>query len=352
MSTGVPPPGARRPGRMARLGLLLLRPLLVLPAAWGAAALWFDGPRAPGVAAALAAVFAAASLLLLFGVRPFRRGLLGFSLLLGAVITWWLAIPPRGDRDWQDDVAVVPRVQVRGEQVVVQGVRNATWHCGSGDEVRWETRAYDLGSVVGLDLFLCSWGPRAIAHTILSWEFADGRHLAISIETRKERGEEYSAVRGFFRQYELYYVVADERDVIGVRARCRGEEVYLYRLRTPPWRARALLLDSLAQADALARRPEWYHALDANCTTQIFEHVRRLVGHVPLDARILLNGYLDELLWEEGIVNTTMPSDVLRTASRVDARLRAAGPGQDLSAIAREGLPARPPPPPGEESPP
>src|SRR6202035_2568939 len=111
------------------------------------------------------------------------------------------------------------------------------------------------------DMFLSYWGPTLIAHTIASWEFDDGRHLAISIETRKERGETYSALRGFFRQYELVYVVADEHDLIGLRTDYRGEQVYLYRLRVSAVPARALLVDYLQEINRLAEHPQWYNAL-------------------------------------------------------------------------------------------
>jgi hypothetical protein len=191
-------------------------------------------------------------------------------------------------------------------------------------------------------MFLSSWGAPAIAHTISSWEFADGRHLAISIETRKEKGEEYSALLGFFRQFELYYVVADERDVIGVRTGPRGEDVHLYRLRGSPALARALLLDYLREVNQLARRPMWYNALTHNCTTQIRHHVQQITPGNPFDWRILANGYLDELGYRRGQINTSMPFAELRSRSDITARAAAAGDRADFSRLVREGLPDRP----------
>ena len=123
-------------------------------------------------------------------------------------------------------------------------------------------------------MFFSHWSSPKIAHTILSWSFANAAPLAISIETRKVVGQEYSAVAGFFRQYPIYYVAADERDVIGVRTNFRGENVCLYRLKTPPENARRLLLDYVKSMNALVERPEWYNAFTANCTTTIRQHVR------------------------------------------------------------------------------
>jgi Domain of unknown function (DUF4105) len=327
------------------LGLALLRLALLLLALWCAAALWIDGPAARWLAGLLAAVCAAFSLAFLFR-RPARRKLLLAALPCAVVLGWWLSLQPRNDRSWQREVERQASCTWKGEVATIANVRNFARRSGPDDEPRWETRSYDLAQVSGLDLFLCYWGPRAIAHTILSWEFADGRHLAISIETRPEVGEEYSAVRGFFRQFELCYVVADERDVIRVRTDERGEDLYLYRLRTSPERARALLHEYLDAVNGLVAQPRWYNALETNCTTVIFDHVRPIVGRMKFDVRMLANGHLDELLQEDGVVNTSLPFEALRQASRISEAARAAGDSPGFSAAIRKGLPPRPPPPP------
>jgi hypothetical protein len=323
----------------------LLRVPLVLAAGWGAAALWFDGPSSRPLAGGLAAAFVVTSLLLLFWIRPVRRGLLPFVLLFATVLLWWLSLEPSNERHWMADVAQLPSAEVNGDRLTIHNVRDCRYTTEMDYEARWETRSYDLSAIDGLDLFLSYWGPRVIAHTIMSWDFADGQHLAISIETRKEVGEEYSAVRGFFRQFELYYVVADERDVIKLRTDYRGEDVFLYRLRTPPDRARKLLLEYVEKFNGLVAQPAWYNALTHNCTTVIFDNVRPVVGSVPFDWRILANGHIDEMLYEEGIINASMPFESLRERSHVNEPAARAGPEADFSALIRSGLPARPPPP-------
>jgi len=150
-------------------------------------------------------------------VRPMRRALTAFLVLWLVVLAWWLRIPPRADRDWQPDVARVATADIDGDVVTIHNVRDFDYRSDTDFTERWEDRTYDLSRLGGVDLFMSFWGPTLLAHTIVSWEFDDGRHLAVSIETRKERGEVYSALRGFFRQYELYYVVADERDVVRLR---------------------------------------------------------------------------------------------------------------------------------------
>ena len=326
---------------------ILSAPLFAALIAWGAAALWFDGPASRPLAGVLAAVFAVLAITALLGIRPRWRGLLAFAVVFGCVALWWSSIPARNDRDWYADVRVTPTAELRGDLLTIHGVRNFTYRSETDWDEHWETRTYDLSKLTGLDLFMSYWGSPTIAHTIMSWEFADGPPLAVSIETRKEKGEQYSAVRGFFRQYELYYVVADERDVVALRTNHRGEQVFLYRLRTPPARARELLLSYVDAINELAKKPAWYNAFSTNCTTTIETHIQHIVardrGPAPVwDWRLYLNGRLDELLWEQGIINNSMPFPALRAASDVTQRARAAGDGPDFSARIRDGLPPRP----------
>ena len=234
---------------MRWLALLPLGLVGLLAGLWAAAALWFDGPASRPLAGALAGAFALALVAILARVRPLSRAALACLALFAAVLVWWLLIEPSNQRAWQPDVARLPTARFEGDRVTLANVRHFEYRGEQDYTERWEERSYDLATLRGADMFLSYWGSPWIAHTIMSWEFADGEHLAISIETRKEEGEEYSAVRGFFRRYELYYVVADESDVIGLRTRHRGEEVYLYRLRTPPDRARGLLLQYLQRIE-------------------------------------------------------------------------------------------------------
>jgi hypothetical protein len=179
-----------------------------------------------------------------------------------------------------------------------------------------------------------------IAHTILSWTFDSGPPLAVSIETRKERGEEYSSVQGFFKRYELCYVAADERDVIRLRTDHRGEHVYLHHLSVAPGGARATLLDYLARMNDLAERPVFYDALTQKCTTTIRMHTQHAApGSSPFDWRLLLNGHGDRLLYERGRLDTRLPFDELKRRSPIDGPARAADQDADFSRRIREQLP-------------
>lgn len=280
-----------------------------------------------------------AALLLL---RPRWKGDAVAFAVFASVLVWWLSIEPRNDRDWQPDVAQLARAELRGEQLRFRNLRNFDYRSESDYTARWEERSFDLPKLRGLDLSIVYWGSPYIAHTILSWDFEGGPPLAISIETRKQKGESYSALRGFFRQFELYYVVSDERDVVRLRTNFRGEQVYLYRLRTPPARARALLLDYVAAINGLADKPVFYNALTDNCTTAIRLHANHAIEVIPLNWKWIANGFLDEWLYEHGVISRALPFAALKQASLINARALAAGDGADFSVRIREGLPARP----------
>jgi Domain of unknown function (DUF4105) len=267
------------------------------------------------------------------------KGLVAALLPVVVVALWWTSIAPSNVRDWTPDVARAARASFDGSRVTIQNVRNFKYRSESDYDQRWEMRTYYLDRIRGLDLFLSFWGPTQIAHTIASWEFDDGKHLAISIETRKEKGESYSALRGFFRQYELYYVVADERDLVGLRTNYRGEQVYLYRIRVPVAQARALLVDYLKEVNRLADHPRWYNALTQNCTTTIRGHTQNAGAGGRLDWRLLANGHLDQLLFERGQIDTGLPFIALRARSNITERAKTAGDSPDFSARIRQGLP-------------
>jgi hypothetical protein len=310
-------------------------------ALWASAALYVDGP--PGFAPALCVAYALTTIAILIRIRPWPRAFLAAAGLFALVLVWWLSLAPSNDRDWMADVERPPTGEVVGDTLVLRNVRDFAYRSETDFTPRWEERRYDLSKLQGFDLFLVHWGSPYIAHTIASWDFGDD-HLAVSIETRKEVGETYSAVLGFFRQYEIYYVAADERDVVGLRASQRGEDVRLYRLATPVETARATLLDYVEEMNRLAETPEWYNALTHNCTTTIRMHATH-VGDTPRwDPRFLANGTLDEMGYERGSINTSMPFEELRRLSNVTARATEADGAPDFSARIRAGLPARPPP--------
>ena len=333
-------PSARSPGwrrRASRTAWVLLTVAEALGATWCALALRIDASVSTGLVVAFAAFSAG---LILF-VRPRWVGHAAFLILFAAILVWWLGLEPSNDRSWLADVSRPPRMEIQGDQLVVHDLRDFDYRSDEDFTPRWEERRYDLSHLVGVDILLSDWGAPAIVHTMVSWEFSDAPPLAISIETRKEVGETYSAVRGFFRQFELFYAVADERDLIRVRTNCRGERVRLYRLNVPVPVARALLLGYAERVDHLASEPAWYNALTSNCTTNIRLHVGELGLAHRLNWRLYANKYSDELLYQRGALDTSLPFEELHRRSDITDAARAAGNDPDFSRRIREGLPPR-----------
>lgn len=321
---------------------IIISLVLALAILWAAAALWIDGPESRVLAGSLALGLVLIAGLAALLVRPWWRAIAAVFAPFAIVLAWWLTLAPSNERDWQSDVARLPVATLDGSLLTVRNIRNFTYNGESNFTEHWETRTYDLDDLLGVDLFVSFWGPTLYGHTIASWEFADGRHLAVSIETRKEKGEDYSALRGFFRQYELYYVVADERDVVALRTNQRDETVYLYRIGGAPNKGRKLLLDYVKEINALATQPRWYNALTHNCTTTIWHHTKAVGSGPAFDWRLLANGYLVDLAYERGTVDTSSGLDELRRRSDITARARSASDREDFSKAIRKGLPPRP----------
>ena len=252
---------------------------------------------------------------------------------------WWRSLRPSNTRDWRPDVARLATSTVVGDRVTVRNVRNFTYRAREDFDERWEERTLDLSRLEGLDVFFIDWGAPLINHTILSWSFADGQRIAISVEVRKQKGQQYSAWRAFFRYYELIYVAADENDVIKLRTNIRNEQVYLYRVNTSQAAARRLLLNYLEAMNVIAEKPLWYNALFANCTTVVRERVIHAGGKLPFSWRWFANAYLPELLHRRGIIDNSRPFAELKAMSYINPRARALRPDEDYSARIRDGLP-------------
>lgn len=328
---------AQCPKRVAKI---VVRCSLLAMAAWGALAIYYSN-LPPLFRPPVALGFGVGTLYLLLRSEP-ERVLPRTSLVpLAVVLTWWLLIPPSNARRWQPDVAVLPWAEIRGDLVTIHDIRNCDYRSETDYTVRHYDRTFHLSKLRSVDLSLVYWGSPMIAHTMLSFGFGDGGVVCFSVETRKEVGEAYSTVKGFFRQYELTYVVADERDLIRLRTNYRGERVYLYRLNASRDLARRVFLDYLRRVNSLKERPEWYNALTSNCTTNIRSHVAPFNPGARLDWRILVNGYVDEMLYERGAVDTTVPFAELKRKSLINGRARLADDAANFSQLVRVGLPGK-----------
>lgn len=314
--------------------------LLGLVWGWGVLAIYFSGPDPAWLKITVACAFGIALPIAFYLSRSFIKGLLTCLVMFGGLILWWQGLQPTNDKEWAADVARVSHGEVRGDILTMHNVRNFRYQ---GDKItakNWESREYDLDKLTSLDLYLSYWASEHIAHTILSWGFEDGKYLAISIETRKDKSQQYSAIKGFFKQFELAYVVADERDIIRLRTNVRKERVYAYRLKVENERSRELLLDYLTVMNSLVDQPQFYDALTRNCTTTIRLHSNATASGAPtpMDWRILASGHLDQLLYEHQLLYQKMVFTDLRMKSRIDERMQLLGES-NFSQELRKGLP-------------
>lgn len=332
MSTTAGP--AKHLRRMALAGVWLLAGLATL---WAVAALYFD-VRIGWLRLPLTAGYAIGVVALWVRVRrPWKLVSTGIGFTL--VFAWWLGLQPSNHREWQPDVARSPSAEISGQRVTLQGIRDCDYRTETNFTVHYRDQTFDLDQLRTVDLFLVTWGSPNIAHTMISFGFTTGEYICFSIETRKELGESYSAIRGLFRQYELIYIVADERDVVRLRTNYRkDEEVCLYRLQVSPAEGRQLFMDYVRRINELHAHGEWYNALTENCTTAI--RAQSSAGErMPWDWRMLVNGHLDELLYQRHLIVTNLPFAELKKLSNINARARAAGDAADFSAQIRRGLP-------------
>ena len=320
------------------VSVLLIAPL----AAWAAMALWFrlPAPEWAKVAAASALALIAIATVVAFFTRRRWAALLVFGLAFGGVVIWWNTVQPAADGDWAPDVARQTTGTLNGDILTLSDVRDFDWRTDDDFTERWSQRSYDLSKLKTLDLFLIYWAGPEMAHLIMSFGFDDGEKLAWSIEFRRQKNGEYSPVADSFKTDALVYLATTERDSVRLRSNVRGEDARLYRLRTSPEQARTLLLEYVAEANALAKHPAFYNSITTNWTTSVAKLIRAAGGTLPFDWRLIVNGYLPGYLYDRGAVVTTIPLSELMALARIDERAKAADLLADFSRLIRVGVPS------------
>jgi hypothetical protein len=331
----------RRAARAA--GLLLIGLLMLGVTGWGVLALHYWDHANPTLRNALAAAWALAALALIvgFALRRWRwRSLATFTALFALLLAAWSAIAPSNDREWEPENAVLAYADIDGDRITLHNVRNFDYRTETDFTPAYYDRTFDLRQLDAVDMFTVYWMGPAIAHVFLSFGFTDGAHVAFSIETRREKGQAYSSLAGFFRQYTLYYAVGDERDIVRVRTDYRHdppEQVYLYRLRGSEAAGKRLFLEYLRQINSLKQHAEWYNTLTSNCTNSIWFLARLNPAHVPYSWKVLVSGYLPEYLYEQGRLDTSVPFEELQRRAYINPLAQAADQAADFSQRIRAG---------------
>lgn len=342
MSTAESRPVTGRPGWWRKIPRLLVKGLvslvLALALAWAAFAIYFLPLPAAPLRITLAIAFAAFGIWALWVTRrPRMRWVL--AGLYAVVLAGWSLVQPSADREWRADVGVMPRATIDGDRVHITGVRDFDYRSRDDFTTRYLEREVSLSHLTGLDFFISYWMPGPVGHTFVSFLFDDAPPLNISIETRPEVHEGFSPLASLFKQYELIYVVGEERDIVGVRTNFRGEDVYAFRLRVPAEVARRLFLVYMQRINELADKPEFYHLLSNSCTINIVRYANLAGRTGSLDFRHYLNGWVDRYFYDARLLNTSFPFAEFRRRSQVDPRVSAAEAIEEYARRIRKDIP-------------
>jgi hypothetical protein len=325
----------------ALVGSIVVGLMVVCMTAWASLAIYYSDLPSDYLRAALAGLFALVTFAA-FLVLP-RRVLTLFWFLgvFALIVVWWTTITPSNARDWQADVAVLPYATFEDNLVTFHNIRNFIYRTETDFDAHYYDKTFDLRRLESVDVITVYWMGDAIAHVMLSFGFGGTDYVAFSIEARKEKGEGYSSVKGFFRQYELMYVAGDERDLIRLRTDYRDprEDVYLYRTGLSPENAQGLFMEYVRKINELKQRPEFYNTLTTNCTTNIVRHIRAFGGKARYNWKILLSGYAAQYAYELGALDARMTFEELRKRSYINPRAHDIGNDPDFSLKIREGLP-------------
>jgi hypothetical protein len=330
------------PRTITRFCLIVLTALVIaLMTGWASLAIYYSNLTDAWLRAALAILFPVLTLCAFAFLRNRRRTLVGFLVVFCAVTVWWAMIPASNDRDWRPEVAVLPYATVNGDLVTIHNIRNLDYRTETDFQPRYYDKTFDLSKLDSLDLITVYWMGDAIAHVMMSFGFGGKDFVAFSIETRMEKGKGYSTIKGFFKQFEITYIAGDERDLIRVRTDYRNprEDVYIFRTRARPERARLLFMEYVKEINRLKEKPEFYNTLTTNCATSVVHLLRAFGVDIRYSWKVLLSGYLARYVYDLGGLDSSLPFEELKRRGHVNPRANAVGNDPDFSRKIREGLP-------------
>jgi hypothetical protein len=324
---------------------LIVITAILIATSWGALAIYYGDSYRSLLQTVLAIGFGFSGLLTIFTLRlpPFnRRILVLFGMLFVCILLWWLCIQPLNDRQWQQNVEKLANATVKGDFVTIRNIRNFDYKSEFNYQPDYYNKTYDLKKLESADLFTTYWMGPVIAHTMLSFNFGEEGHLAISIEARKEKGESYSSIKGFFKQYELIYVVADERDLVRLRTNYRKnpiEDVYLYSINWPKEDVKKVFLQYIDEMNRLNDNPDFYNTLMNNCTTMIWINTLVNQDHLKFSWKVLASGFYAEYLYENGWLDQDLPFRELKNGAHINSLANDADQASDFSKRIRASNP-------------
>jgi hypothetical protein len=323
------------------IGIVVLAIVVALMTAWAAMAIYYSHLPGEYLRLGLAGLFAFATAAAFLFLPKRRRTLAWFAVVFAVVVVWWMMIPASNTRNWEREVARAPYATMEGDLITIHDIRNFNYRTEKDFDAVYYNKTFDLTKLDSADLIAVYWMGEAVAHVMMSFGFQGKDFISFSIETRKEQGEDYSTIKGFFKQYELIFIAGDERDLIRVRTdyRTPREDVYLYRLGAKPQRVREVFMAYIQQINDMKQRPEWYNTLTTNCATSVIHLMRVTGGHVRYTWKVLLSGYAPLYAYESGALDTSIPFGELKRRSYINPRAHTIGNDPEFSRKIREGLP-------------
>ncbi|QSH40316.1 DUF4105 domain-containing protein [Lentisphaerota bacterium ZTH] len=269
---------------------------------WCFGAVWYLTPDISWLRISAVSVFTVliVCMLALVFIRP-RVGILSGICLVTFIITWYSFIPASNDGNWQASCSRLPEVTFEGSRATVKNLRDFKYRTVTDFQVNYITRSYDLDKLRSLDFAVVRWnGNRAVAHTMLSFGFDDGRYLVVSAETRLRKGQRQSGIKGLYKQYNIIYILGTEEDLFRLRTNFRRELLYLYPTTSTPAEARLVLTDLFRKCNRLLKKPKFYNTITYNCTSSLIPSLNKIRTKEKFDIRVYLNGYSDEMAFENG----------------------------------------------------
>jgi len=307
---------------------------------WCVFAIHFMGLPGETLPFVAACIFAVGVPLALIFFSNRKRTAYCVLVLCAGIIIGWMQKEPSHDRNWVPSVAQLPRITTEGDQIRVYNIRNFDYRTTDDFSVRYYDKTFDLNKLETVDYILSYWdGLEAVAHIIISFGFDDGEYLAVSVETRLEQGEPQTGLGGFFKQYELIYILGDEKDLLRLRSNIRKEEVFLYPTTVSKNDVRIIFGMIIERINSIANEPEFYNTINENCRSSLARYfsavldVRRMPS--PFDYRRLLSGYSDELLFENGWINSTRNFEDTKRLHHINQYVQTDGEGDDFSSKIR-----------------
>ena len=322
-------------------GIAILSVVVALMTGWATLAIYYSNLPGEYLRIGLAGLFAFATAAAFLFLPKRGRTLAGYIVVFAVLVVWWMAIPASNTRNWEREVAREPHATIDGDLVTIHDIRSFNYRTEKDFDAVYYDKTFNLTKLDSADLIAVYWMGDAIAHVMLSFGFQGKDFISFSIETRKEKGEDYSTIKGFFKQYELIFIAGDERDLIRVRTDYRApqEDVYLYRLGVGPKRVREVFLAYIHQINRMKQRPEWYNTLTTNCTTSIIHLMRVTGGRARYNWKVLLSGYAPLYAYENGGLDTSISFGELKRRSYINPRAHTIGNDPEFSQKIREGLP-------------